>query len=52
MAAPPLWSVGSQGSSSLELSWWPIFGEETRQEESGGVGGERDQLTFLGDERK
>ena len=43
VAAPPLRSVGSQGSPSLELSWWHIFGEDTRQEGSGGVGGDEEK---------
>ena len=35
---------GQGVSGTLLLHWWQLFGEETRQEESGGEGGERGSL--------
>ena len=46
--APVVRECWEVGNSSLELCWRQISREETRQEESGGEGGERDQSTFLG----
>ena len=44
--APVVRECWEVGNSSLELCWRQISREETRQEESGGEGGERDQSTF------
>ena len=45
--APVVRECSEVGNSSLELCWRQISREKTRQEESGGFGGEWDQSTFL-----